>query len=44
MNDESRLGKNRIETLTDNIFAVAMTLLVLNISVPNISSHSVGSF
>jgi uncharacterized membrane protein len=29
MNDES-----------DGIFAVAMTLLVLNINVPNISSHS----
>jgi uncharacterized membrane protein len=41
MDDESGLTKNRVETLTDNIFAVAMTLLVLNISVPQISSHSV---
>jgi uncharacterized membrane protein len=40
MNDESGLSKNRVETLTDGIFAVAMTLLVLNINVPNISSHS----
>jgi uncharacterized membrane protein len=40
MNDESGLSKNRVETLTDGIFAVAMTLLVLNINVPEISSHS----
>jgi uncharacterized membrane protein len=27
-------GKGRIETLTDGIFAIAMTLLVLDIRVP----------
>ena len=37
MNEESGLSKSRIETLTDGIFAVAMTLLVLNISVSQIS-------
>ena len=40
MNEETGLSKSRIETLTDGIFAVVMTLLVLNISVPQISSHS----
>jgi uncharacterized membrane protein len=40
MNDESGLSKNRVEMLTDGIFAVAMTLLVLYINVPEISSHS----
>jgi uncharacterized membrane protein len=30
--------KNRVELLTDGIFAVVMTLLVLEISVPQISS------
>ena len=30
------IGKGRIETLTDGIFAIAMTLLVLDIKVPNI--------
>ena len=40
MNDETGLSKNRIETLTDGIFAVAMTLLVLDIGVPQISSTS----
>ena len=30
------LGKGRIETLTDGIFAIAMTLLVLDMKVPNI--------
>lgn len=36
------LGKSRIETLTDGVFAIAMTLLVLEISVPEIS-HSSGT-
>jgi hypothetical protein len=40
MNDQTGLSKNRVETLTDDIFAVAMTLLVLDISVPQISSNS----
>lgn len=35
-NGEGFLGKGRIETLTDGIFAIAMTLLVLDIKVPNI--------
>src|ERR671931_2798144 len=39
MDDETVLSKNRIEALTDGIFAVVMTLLVLDISVPQISSH-----
>jgi uncharacterized membrane protein len=29
-----QLGRNRIEALTDGVFAVAMTLLVLDIKVP----------
>jgi uncharacterized membrane protein len=40
MDDEVGLSKNRLESLTDGIFSVAMTILVLNISVPQISSHS----
>jgi uncharacterized membrane protein len=44
MYDEIVLGKNRIQSLTDGIFAVVMTILILDISVPQISSHStVGS-
>jgi uncharacterized membrane protein len=39
MDDETVLSKNRIEALTDGIFAVVMTVLVLDISVPQISSH-----
>lgn len=39
MDDETILSKNRLEVLTDGIFAVVMTLLVLDISVPQISSH-----
>ena len=31
-NDGRGMGKNRIEALTDGIFAVAMTLLVLDIN------------
>ena len=40
MDDEIVLSKNRIGALTDGIFAVVMTILVLDISVPQISSHS----
>jgi uncharacterized membrane protein len=29
------LGKNRIEALNDGIFAIAMTLLVLELHLPN---------
>lgn len=39
MSHETGLSKNRVEFLTDGIFAVVMTLLVLEISVPQISSH-----
>lgn len=34
------LPTNRIETLADGIFAIAMTLLVLGISVPNLPSSA----
>jgi uncharacterized membrane protein len=40
MDDEIILSKNRIEALTDSIFAVVMTILVLDITVPQISSNS----
>jgi len=39
MSHETGLSKKRVELLTDGIFAVVMTLLVLEISVPQISSH-----
>lgn len=38
MSHETGLSKQRVEFLTDGIFAVVMTLLVLEISVPQISS------
>jgi uncharacterized membrane protein len=38
MSRETGLSKNRVEFLTDGIFAVVMTILVLDISVPQISS------
>jgi uncharacterized membrane protein len=31
-----QLSRNRIEALTDGVFAVAMTLLVLDIKVPEL--------
>jgi uncharacterized membrane protein len=37
-----RLSKGRMETLTDGIFAIAMTLLVLELKVPELAKH-VGS-
>jgi uncharacterized membrane protein len=40
MDEEPGLTKGRIEALTDGVFAIVMTLLVLEISVPQISSHS----
>ena len=40
MSHETGLSKERVELLTDGIFAVVMTLLVLEISVPRISSHN----
>jgi len=39
MNNETRpfeIGKNRIEALSDGIFAIVMTLLILEIHVPNL--------
>jgi len=38
MDYEVGLSKNRIEALTDGIFAVVMTILILDISIPQISS------
>jgi uncharacterized membrane protein len=40
MHDQMALSKNRIEALTDGIFAVVMTILILDISIPQISSNS----
>jgi uncharacterized membrane protein len=40
MNEETRISKCRLEFLTDGIFAIVMTLLVLEITVPQISSHA----
>ena len=40
MSSEARIfeiGKNRIEALSDGIFAIVMTLLILEIRVPNLS-------
>jgi len=37
------LGKNRIESLTDGIFATVMTVLVLGLSVPVITSANASS-
>jgi uncharacterized membrane protein len=34
------LGKNRIEALSDGIFAIAMTLLILEVHVPNLPSNA----
>jgi len=36
--EENFISKNRLETLVDGIFAFAMTLLVLSLTVPEISS------
>jgi uncharacterized membrane protein len=38
-----QLGRNRIEALTDGVFAVAMTLLVLDIKVPELQQASAPS-
>jgi uncharacterized membrane protein len=45
MSYETGLSKNRIEALTDGVFAVVMTLLVLDMSLPQItlSHYNVGS-
>jgi TMEM175 potassium channel family protein len=34
-----QLGRNRVEALTDGVFAVAMTLLVLDIKVPELAQQ-----
>jgi uncharacterized membrane protein len=39
---ESGLGTGRIEALTDGVFAIAMTLLVLSIDVPRFPAASAG--
>ena len=33
-----QLSRNRVEALTDGVFAVALTLLVLDIKVPELQS------
>jgi uncharacterized membrane protein len=34
------LGKNRIEALSDGIFAIAMTLLILELHIPNLRHNA----
>lgn len=36
---EKALGKTRVEALSDGVFAIAMTLLVLDIKTPDLPSH-----
>ncbi|MGC2563001.1 MAG: TMEM175 family protein [Nitrososphaeraceae archaeon] len=36
---DERISKNRLEALTEGVFAIVMTLLVLEITVPQIISH-----
>ena len=36
----SQIGKNRIEALSDGIFAIVMTLLILEIHVPNLPASA----
>src|SRR5690348_14897649 len=43
MDHESRpfeLGKNRIEALSDGVFAIAMTLLILEFHIPNLPPNA----
>ena len=37
---EKALGKARLEALSDGVFAIAMTLLVLDIKIPELPHHS----
>jgi hypothetical protein len=37
------IGKHRVETLTDGVFAIVMTLLVLEIAVPHLSESNVAN-
>ena len=39
MDEETHISKSRLEALIDGIFAIVMTLLVLEITVPQISSY-----
>lgn len=34
------IGKSRIETLSDGIFAIVMTLLILELHVPNLPANA----
>ncbi len=40
MNTKLPMSKNRLEAYSDGVFAVALTLLILDLHVPNISEHS----
>ena len=40
MSDKTMLGKTRIEALSDGVFSIAMTLLVLKLEVPEVMHHS----
>jgi uncharacterized membrane protein len=42
IDDEKALGKARLEALSDGVFAIAMTLLVLDIKLPDISRREPG--
>ena len=41
--DKSGLNKQRLESLTDGVFAIAMTLLVLDLKIPKISRDLIAS-
>ncbi|MBZ5557326.1 MAG: DUF1211 domain-containing protein [Acidobacteriia bacterium] len=40
MNPETQFSKERIEMLCDGVFAIAMTLLVLDLKVPELPKHT----
>src|SRR5271170_4071790 len=40
MRSHLTLGKSRIEALSDGVFSIAMTLLVLKLEVPEVMHHS----
>jgi uncharacterized membrane protein len=42
MNPETQFSKERIEMLCDGVFAIAMTLLVLDLKVPELPKHTAG--
>ena len=37
------ISKSRIETLTDGVFAIVMTILVLEIAVPHVSHTDIAT-